>query len=565
MLLVGLLYCYMGITFFNFGFAFRKLLNIKEAGSTITIVLGMFFITMAASIWAIFGRLNWEFQLSLLLIQLWIMVRYISSLWSVYRSIFVKSKALDKSLKLFLALTTFLIVFYTSASHNLIDNETYYIQTIKWLDQYGFTPGLGNLHIFFVQTSGWHILQSAFSFTFLTAEFNDLNGFCLILGIAFSIDALQAYLKTRKTSDLGFGLLSIFLLFLLPITGAPSPDLPAIILSIFLFRILIDHSEQPNLASFVILSIIASFIVYIKIATLPIVLLPFLFYCFNKRQIALKFWPGITIAFLVLFLFIAKNVILSGYPLYPSALFAESCRTEMSIPKASYDFWWNRSEMIELVSLKQNALHNSSFTDLFNALIERPIKGIGRFLTISLIVLTPIFLNKREQKKVYWFIYLTMIVQAVFLICTVPEIRFMVAFVIFFVMLMVSHIPLRVNLIKVLVTFAIFPAVAVALFLKPQSQHHHLLKFKSSSLSVSQLWTPKANSNLNTHFERKRKGNLLYYYPDSTAFIWATGDGQLPCVNEKQIDYFERRLGYRPQQIGKSVKDGFYSQKIEKP
>jgi hypothetical protein len=77
----------------------------------------------------------------------------------------------------------------------LIDNETYYIQTIKWLNEFGFVKGLANLHPFFAQTSGWHILQSAFSFSYLPFSNNDLNGFCLLLGNLFAAFRLQDYSK----------------------------------------------------------------------------------------------------------------------------------------------------------------------------------------------------------------------------------------------------------------------------------------------------------------------------------------------------------------------------------
>jgi hypothetical protein len=42
-------------------------------------------------------------------------------------------------------------------------------------------------------------------------------------------------------------------------------------------------------------------------------------------------------------------------------------------------------------------------------------------------------------------------------------------------------------------------------------------------------------------------------------FFWANGDGNLPCVNQEQINYFEQTLGVVPQMRGADLSDGFYT------
>ena len=57
----------------------------------------------------------------------------------------------------------------------------------------------------------------------------------------------------------------------------------------------------------------------------------------------------------------------------------------------------------------------------------------------------------------------------------------------------------------------------------------------------------------------------MYNSPDENTYIWVTGDGNLPCVNSKQIEYFEKNLDYIPQLCGATLADGFYSKKVKKP
>ena len=50
-----------------------------------------------------------------------------------------------------------------------------------------------------------------------------------------------------------------------------------------------------------------------------------------------------------------------------------------------------------------------------------------------------------------------------------------------------------------------------------------------------------------------------FYSPSDDAFFWATGNGNLPCVNKKQVNYIKQSFGYVPQLRSKELKNGFKS------
>ena len=52
------------------------------------------------------------------------------------------------TIKMLLLFSSLLLLAQSATSPFIIDNETYYIQTIKWLNEYGFVSGLANLHLF---------------------------------------------------------------------------------------------------------------------------------------------------------------------------------------------------------------------------------------------------------------------------------------------------------------------------------------------------------------------------------------------------------------------------------
>lgn len=235
MILIILSWIYILFTTINFGFVFDRIIVLKNKDFVITSFLGLFSVTVLASIWAIFGRINVEFHIFLLVSNLLIYWKFKKNIGDIYKNLFLVIGNLGKFLKYYLAIVTILILAQCSTAPYVIDNETYYIQTIKWLNEHGFVKGLVNLHLFLGQTSGWHITQSVFNFSFLYGNFNDLSGFCLMLGMLFSITKFNSYFVEKKSFNfLLVGLLPFASIFYFQFISAPSPDLPVYVLTFFI-------------------------------------------------------------------------------------------------------------------------------------------------------------------------------------------------------------------------------------------------------------------------------------------------------------------------------------------
>ena len=563
MLIIFFIWLYLSVTFLNIGFVFKKLLRIKDLDTTLTLILGMFAITLLASFWAIFGRINFEFQLLLIFLQLIVIGKYQQDLRQLYISLFHQVKQIRTILKVLFLLFLVMVLFQSSSSSIFIDNETYYIQTIKWLNEFGFVPGLANLHIFFAQTSGWHILQSVFSFSYFNINCNDLNGFCLLLGIAFSINSLDEYFKTDNFLDLSLGLLPLAVVFLIPFSNVPSPDLAVVIFSILLFYYFIKFSNETTAHALTILSLLALFVVYIKISALPIALIPICYFAFNSTKNQTKIVSSLLFGVVVISLFVVKNTILTGYPLYPSSLLADYFSSDNSIPNVIYDFWWNKAKNYNFIVSQKEYFQLSSFEIFVKWVIH---SWLTRFFTItilSIIVIVPFILKKTAPKKPILILYWVMVLQLLFLIVSTPQYRFVLSFVVFFGLLLVSLVLTKKNPIYFTLFLSFIASSYFILFPKPMGQNHNRINFKTTSLSMTESIIPQSNSNLNTQFSWNRKGNLDYFSPDKNTYIWVTGNGKLPCVNSLQLDYVENKLGYIPQLKGKTLAEGFYSKKVK--
>jgi len=554
MLLLLICWSYLGFTFLNLGFAFQKITKFKSDDHILTLIFGMFLTTILASIWAIYGRIHFEFQLFLIALQGLIVLKFKKELYPIYHSLWQQIKSLPKAMKIFLATIASLILIQAVSNATLIDNETYYIQTIKWLNEFGFVKGLANLHPFFAQTSGWHILQSVFSYSYLPFSNNDLNGFCLLLGNLFAAFRLHDYFKNGHRVNLWFGLLPLANVFLFSFSNVPSPDLPVALLSMVLFYYFIK-SEDEEAMTFNVLFLLTIFIIYIKITALPLVLLPLLFIAIHLKKMDIKINRNLLIGLLVFILFAIKNTILTGLPLFPSLLFQKVIAVDYALPMSLYDFSFETSKCYSFF-ISSKAYAESNGFQIFLAWLNHSFINI--FILILLLVI-PYFIKRFFDSKAVWTLYGVMVFQFVFIWFTSPQFRFMIPFAMLFCLLLISLILSTEK--KIYMSF--FASIFLILFLMMVSprlgQHHTKMTFSNDSFSVRKLLYPNLNSNLKTTFEAKTMGNLQYFSPDPTVYIWATGDGALPCVNAKQIQYLKKRLGIFPQCRTENIKDGFYS------
>jgi len=120
--------------------------------------LGWFGIGVFATYFAFLFPLNGIFHGILFSILLILGFTYQKEFILLHKHLWKVFKNLKIGFKAFIILITVLILAKCASAPYILDNESYYIQTIKWLNEYGLVKGLGNLHLYLGQTSGWHIL-----------------------------------------------------------------------------------------------------------------------------------------------------------------------------------------------------------------------------------------------------------------------------------------------------------------------------------------------------------------------------------------------------------------------
>jgi len=564
MALILLSWIYVFYSTINLGFIADKILRLKNQNFVIHAVLGLFTSTIFSSIWAIFGRLNIEFHIALFLANLSVFIKYQKEIRLLYKSFFQDLQLLTASLKIALATITVLILAQCASIPYVLDNESYYIQTTKWINEYGFVKGLGNLHFFLAQTSGWHILQSAYNFSFLYDKFNDISGFCLLLGNIFSIVKLNDYFKNNNQNYLIIGLLPLANVFFFQFISAPSPDIPIYVFSFVIFFYFLRNFKTFTVENFNLIVILVLFSLFIKTTSIALIFIPFILFLKNFKKLKPHIFKPAIISIIILALFITKNTIISGYPFFPITNF-HFFEPDYRIPETIAKLYYQETRLYGFF-LTNDQNDKMSVYELFIRWLTLPkLHGLFNKLSLFLIVACPIFIYKYFNKKEIWALYIIMCLQLGLLFCSSPQYRFYMNFLLFFFFFLFA---LFVNKKRIILLFLYFSIlVPVFILMAPINLNtftNNKRALTASSFSAKNIIFPYKNSKLNTEFEHLKNGNLNFYSPINNDFFWGSGDGNLPCVNKKQIEYFNYYYHVKPQMRTCDLKDGFYSKNTSK-
>jgi len=276
MILILLTWIYMFFVFSVQGECINSFLfkgKLKSIGEIV--LLGMIFQAIIVTVTAFFIRIHIEYFCANTLLTIIAAFFNRTILHSRLKTLFRWDR--------FCTVLFFVIVFLSLARSSLLplifDNESYYIQTIKWLNEYGWVKGLANLHVFLSHGSPWHALQAAYNFNFVYDKFNDINGFLVCAMALLWVDKINE-LRTKSDYQTNRWLyfLPVFSIVWFLFVDSPSTDLPLFFISLVVIYHVLNRTEEGSL--FAIL--LAVFLIFIKASMLPILVLAI--YLISKKN-----------------------------------------------------------------------------------------------------------------------------------------------------------------------------------------------------------------------------------------------------------------------------------------
>ena len=211
-----------------------------------------------------------------------------------------------------------------AAPTSFYDCGLYYVQTMRWAQQFPVVPGLANVHVRFGNASVWHMLSAAFNWSVVfQGSFDDLGElllFWFLLFHSWNVLKMEGFERYLSLALVFFAVWQSQQLL-----SSPSPDLAAGILgmqTMWQFRkfLRLWNPREPNQLNTrgLALFVQSIFLAQIKLSAIPfLVIAAVVVFLIVREGWYLRACQLLFLGICVAASMIARSYILSGYLLFP--------------------------------------------------------------------------------------------------------------------------------------------------------------------------------------------------------------------------------------------------------
>ncbi len=373
------LFCwfYITVSAFLFGIAGMKVLKKVNGYSCFEadtiLVFGVCLLTVFAQSFSLFYKVGAAANAVLVLLDIGFFYIFRKDIFAVIK-IWKENKTALKYIVLVIGVLTIIFLKYASKPVVVYDTYLYHAQAVRWIEEYGIVPGLGNLHNRLAYNSSLLPLQALFSLKFMWGgrSLHSINGFIGLLLISYAVCSLKV-LRTHKFHGSDF--FRIILIFYIvsqnDVISSLNTDFFALAMVLYLlikWMTLTEEKETP-VEAYVCLCLLCIFSVSLKLSAAMIMLLVLsaLVKLIRKRQ-----WKELGIyavlGILVILPFLIRNVIISGYLIYP---YPELDIFSFNWKMPEYTLFYDRNEVKSwAMGVRDGNRYRVPFTEWFPVWIE---------------------------------------------------------------------------------------------------------------------------------------------------------------------------------------------------
>lgn len=217
-----------------------------------------------------------------------------------------------------------LTLLWTTRSPGQYDTGLYHAQAIRWVEDYGVVPGLGNLHMRLAYNSAFMSLQALFSLGWLVGQsLHSLNGFFCLAALVYVFSTVRLWGEGGlRVSDLLKCAMTVFVAQKSYDISSSGTDIEAMLL---IFYILIKWSEyreegQKDGVLYGWLCLVSVYAATVKLSAAASVLLAlYPLYLFVREKNVRAVVSHVAAGLVILAPWLIRNVVISGYLVYPYA------------------------------------------------------------------------------------------------------------------------------------------------------------------------------------------------------------------------------------------------------
>ncbi len=437
MLIDVFVWIYIVFSAFLLGFAglqiLKKINGYFQEEADVYFVFGICLLTVYAEFFSLFHKVGLLANIFLIILD----AIFICLFWRDIFSIVKLWKGHKRSFCYILIVTILLgLVFLKYASDPIEQYDTYlyHAQAIRWIEEYGVVPGLGNLHSRLAYNNSIFSLQALFSFSFFLRggrSLHGINGFICLLFMTYAVCSLKV-LRTHRfhTSDFFRVALVYYIASQKDMISSPYSDLFAQGMILYILTKWITRLEGNKIdyKYYIDLCLMCVFAVSIKLSAAMIVLLALVP---AARLIREKKWNEIGVymiyGVIMILPFLVRNVIISGYLIYP---YPELDLFHLDWKMPAYTLVYDRNEIkVWGNGLKDVARYSAPFSEWFpiwkEELNRLQLLEVYAFPFLAVISFSIGIIKAFKQKVLdYLEIVIVMMAIVLFWLCGAPGLRF---------------------------------------------------------------------------------------------------------------------------------------------
>lgn len=444
-------------------------------------ILGLCVVTTLSGYLSLFNKLGLGAFVLVSLLAFFIIYYYYQDITLLFKGYLNKLWSIEKYLIIIFGFCLIFILVKSSNPPASVDTGLYHAQAIRWIEEYRVVPGLGNLHGRLAFNCSWFLPSALFSFSLLKIQpFHVLNPLLLIFVLMMSVEAVD---KTMKGHNSYANLLKIAII--IPVTlvfkeqlSSPNVDLPAALLLLVLFIYWIETLDDKMVSSSgmapVVIAIIVAYVITVKLSSIPIMI--FSVYIIGRKIITKQFSDTLMlfgIVFLIILPWIIRNIMLSGYLIYPFPsldLFNFDWKVPLRAVVAESQAVTNYARNPGLIPDK---LMEQGIAYWFPSWVSYVLRAYRKKLILiflpAMFFVVGIIINRLEEKKIgydyniirkYKIVYLTAFLGDIFWFITAPDIRLGLGFIMITPLLILMPIT---TALRPLVTRSLVLLVGIAL------------------------------------------------------------------------------------------------------
>lgn len=401
----------------------ERLLKVKESYNVIEQqVLGLISLVIPLSLWSIWLPIN---AYCLLVFMMVSVVYWISNFDKLklegirLSKIFKNFSLKEKLILLFFCLIAISIYVW---EEGILDSIFYHQQAIRWSEEYAVVPGLGNLEDRLALNSNYLLISALFTFRFLfdQAIYAVNSWFVVMLGCWCIVELFRSKYELKRICLL----VAFFIFFILNIKlmqNTSTDILPNVIVFYVLARLILDSSFFYRHK--LLYALLPMFLITCKLSFIPFMLIAlavcWILYSEGRiRYVCLL----LGLFLLILIPWLVRNVIMSGYlvyPIYQIDLFSFDWKIPLKIAE---------SQVFCVKTVGRNYL-NATLHGVLNSgrdplWIVYMTLGLYIMSLISIILLVGSFFKKTKWDKVLLLVFVSLLFSLILWLLNGPDSRF---------------------------------------------------------------------------------------------------------------------------------------------